>query len=345
MALLSGLFTYLVIATHHQERYRRAFSIGVFCFTFVAFLAIIGTDFSYTHNFATQHLNYIQYYYPFESFGGISFPCNRLISQLFIGQVEYTPGRELWMGILPTTAGKLLIAFVSFIAIGIFFGRSFCAWICPFGGLNEALSSSKKERWTLDILRVEKVASSGQRFHNLKSWVKDTKYALLAAVILMSIPLAFPVACALCPLLWFSSWPVFWVVMLLVAGFAIVLPFLNRRRWWCQICPFGALLSLLDKVSFFRVRINQNNCIKCLKCAHECSMFALTPKGIEGKGTPDADCIRCHRCAEVCPTQAIDLYWFNTSRKAQGVLIPLSIIVVLVWLSWFVLIMVDKVFG
>jgi Fe-S-cluster-containing hydrogenase component 2 len=72
-------------------------------------------------------------------------------------------------------------------------------------------------------------------------------------------------------------------------------------------------------------------------------MFALTAQAIEGKGTPDADCIRCHQCAEVCPTGAIDTYWVNTSKKAQGILVPLSIIVVLVWISWVVRIMVDKI--
>ncbi len=345
MAGLSGVFIYFVLTAHHQVRYRRAFSVGTFIFVLVSFAAIMGTNFSYIHQFAVEHLQYIQYYYPYESLGGIAIPCNRLVSQLFLGQVDYIQGRELWLGILPTSINNLLIAFIPFIIIGIFFGRGFCAWICPFGGLNEALATSKKERWTLNFLRVETATTNGLRFSGLKPWVKDVKYAFLAAVILLSIPLAYPVACALCPLLWFSSWPAFWVVMVLVAVFAIILPLMNRRSWWCQICPFGALLSLLNKVSLFRVRINKTKCTKCLKCARECRMFALTPQAIEVRGAPDADCIRCHQCAEACPTEAIDTYWLHTARKVQGVFVPLSIVIVLVWLSWFVFIMVDKIFG
>jgi polyferredoxin len=301
------------------------------------------TDTGYLHRFAVEHLEYIQYYYPQESTGGIDIPCNRLISQLFLGQATYLEGRELWQGILPTSLSALLIAFIPFILIGLFFGRGFCAWICPFGGLNESLTTGKKERWHLNFLRVETAAANGLRFSGLKPWVKDVKYAVLAAVILLSILLGFPAVCAVCPILWFSAWPAFWIIMGLVVLFSIILPLMTRRRWWCQICPFGALLSLTGRISFFRVRIDKDKCIKCMKCAQECRMFALTAQTIEGKGTPDADCIRCHQCAEVCPTGAIDTYWMNTSKKAQGILVPLSIIVVLVWISWFVLIMVDKI--
>jgi polyferredoxin len=342
MAVLSGIFIYFVITTHRLESYRRAFSFGLFVFVLIAFVAIIGTNFSYIRNFATEHLQYIQYYYPHGSPGGITIPCNRVIPLLFLGQAAYMPDQKVWLAIMPTSLNDLLIAFIPFIAIGIFFGRSFCAWICPFGGLNEALAIGKKERWPLNFLRNETATTGGLRFAGLKPWVKDVKYAVLAAVILLSIFLVFPAVCVLCPIFWFSSLPVLWLVMGLVAVFAITLPLMTRRRWWCQICPFGALLSLLDKVSFFRVRINKSKCTRCLKCARECRMFSLTPQAIEIKGVPDADCIRCNHCAEVCPTEAIDTYWFGTSKRAEGIFIPLAIVTVLGWLVWFVLIMASK---
>jgi polyferredoxin len=117
---------------------------------------------------------------------------------------------------------------------------------------------------------------------------------------------------------------------------------MTKRRWWCHICPIGAVFSLLNKVSFFRVRIDKKKCTKCLDCVQECRMYALTPDAVEGKGVPDADCIRCGRCIEACPEEAIDMYWFGTSRKARSLFISLAIIAVLAWYIWFVVIVVDK---
>jgi ferredoxin-type protein NapH len=342
MAVLGVVFIYFVLTTRRLERFRRFFSFSLFVFILIAFVAIVGTNFTYLRNFSSEHLQYIQYYYPTESPGGMNIPCNRLIPQLFLGRLAYMSGPEVWQGLLPITLNQLLFAFIPFIAIALFFGRGFCSWGCPFGGLNEILADGKKEKWPLNFLRKETTISGGLRFAGLKPWVKDVKYAFLAAIILLSISLAFPVVCIFCPILWFSALPAFWLTMILLVVFAVVLPLMNCRRWWCQICPLGALLSLLNKISFFRVKINKDKCIKCLKCARECRMYALTPKGIETNGEPDADCIRCNHCAEVCPTEAIDTYWFGTTKRAKGALVLLSIVTVIVWLIWFVTIMADK---
>jgi ferredoxin-type protein NapH len=342
VAVLSAFLVYFALTTHRLERYRRFFSFGLFVFILIVFVAIIGTNFDYLRAFGIEHLRYIQYYYPTESPGGMNIPCNRMLPQLFLGRIAYMSGPEVWQGLLPITLNQLLFAFIPFFAIALFFGRGFCSWGCPFGGLNETMADGKKERWSLNFLKKETTATNGLRFSGLKPWVKDIKYGVLAAVILLSIVFVFPAVCALCPILWFSNLFAFWLAIALVAIFAVVLPFMNRRRWWCQICPLGAILAILQPVSFFRVRIDKNKCTKCLKCAKECRMYAFTPQTIEGKGTPDADCIRCNRCAEVCPTQAIDTYWFGTSKRAKGVFVLLSIVTVIGWLIWFVAIVADK---
>ena len=147
---------------------------------------------------------------------------------------------------------------------------------------------------------------------------------------------------ARCPVLWLSAMPVFWTVIGLIAVFAVVLPFMTKRRWWCHICPMGAIYSLLNKISLFRVRIDKKKCIKCLDCVQECRMFALTPEAVQGKGAPDADCIRCGRCIETCSEDAVDIYWLGTQRKARSVFITLAIVAVLAWYAWFLVILADK---
>ena len=346
MALLSGVFTYFILNTRRVERYRRFFFIGVFLVVLVSFLVIIEIwNPGFILGWAPSHLSWMEYYIAGEPPGALSFPCNRVVSQIFLGRAYYLTGMGAWQTPFPATMGAFLLAMMPFLITGIVFGRGFCGWVCPFGGLPEAMSSGKKERWKLGFLTREVATGKGSRYTVLKEWVRDTKYGVLLAVILLSVFLSFPAVCALCPALWLSFMPVFWIVMALTVIFAIVLPFMNKHRWWCHICPNGAICTLLDKISFFRVRIDQQKCIKCMQCVQQCPMYAMTPSHVEGKGNPNTDCIRCGRCMETCPTEAIDIYWLKTRQKARSLFISLAIIAVLAWYIWFIAIMGDRIFG
>jgi polyferredoxin len=344
LAVLSGIFTYFLLTTKRMERFRLFFFIGLFVVILVTFSVIIeiwNPDFIL--NWAPQHLSWMKYYSSGEAPGTLSFPCNRMVSQVFFGQAAYLPGFWVWQTQFPTTLGAFLLVMLPFLVTGIIFGRGFCGWICPFGGLPEAMATGKRERWQLNFLKEKATTSGGFHYPKLKAWVKDARFGILLALILLSVFLAFPVVCIVCPALWLSFMPVFWIVAVLTVVFAIVLPFMTKRRWWCHICPIGATISILDNISFFRVRIDKEKCIKCMKCTQECHMFAMEPAAVEGKGAPDFDCIRCGRCIEVCPTEAIDIYWFKTPLKARSLFISLSIIAVMAWYIWFFVLIADKI--
>lgn len=75
-----------------------------------------------------------------------------------------------------------------------------------------------------------------------------------------------------------------------------------ERRFWCRnICPLGALLSVISRFSL-RKRMVNDACISCGKCAKTCPMNAID----DGyKDTSSRECIQCERCATVCPVEAI----------------------------------------
>ncbi len=170
-----------------------------------------------------------------------------------------------------------MLLLVPFVLTGIIFGRGFCGWICPFGGLVEAFVTGRKERWKLNLFKKYTSTKEGFRYEVLKEWVKDTKYGLLLGIILLSIFFAFPLVCIFCPVLWLESLTIFGVIMATLFVFAVVLPFMTKRRWWCHICPMGAIFSLINKISFFRVKLVKSKCIKCNDCVQECRMYAMTP--------------------------------------------------------------------
>lgn len=342
MATFGAGFTYFILSTQRMERFRRALFISLFVLALTSLIIIIATTGLDTFmRWVADHSK--EYYIQGQTIGAQSYPCTREVPQVFLGRAVFLPGLGLWSTRFPSSLNEFMLLMVPFVVTGLIFGRGFCGWICPFGGLNEAMVTGEKERWRLRFLKKEVVSESGFRYAGLKPWVKDVKYGVLAGVVLLSISLAFPIVCIFCPVLWLSAMPVFWTVIGVIAVFAVVLPFMTKRRWWCHICPMGAFYSLLDKISLFRVKIDKQKCTRCFDCVQECRMYALTTDAVQERLQPDADCIRCGRCIEACPEGAGDIYWLGTSRKVRALFLTLAIVAVLAWYIWFVVILADNV--
>lgn len=341
MAIIFGTFTFYILSTRRMERFRRVFYIGLFVVVLVSLLSIIaymGTD-----NFMSWvKIHEKEYYLPGQTIGTLSYPCTREVPQVILGRAQFIVGLGLWQTTFPSSLGIFLFLMVPYFLTGLIFGRGFCGWICPFGGLTEASVTGQKERWKLNMFKKQVTTKKGVRFEGLKEWVKDTKYGILLAVIVLSVALAFPIVCIFCPVLWLESLIIISVIIAIILIFAVVLPFMTKRRWWCLfLCPVGAVLALLNKISLFRIRMDKSKCIKCNDCVQECRMYALTPKAIEETRSPNENCIRCGRCIEICPEEAMDIYWLGTSRKVRHWFIALAIVAVLAWYAWFIIFLAD----
>jgi len=343
MAALSGSFTYCILNTKRKGSFQRPLYIGLFVVFLGTILAIV-----FVHNNAAAFLDWasrhtIAYYRAGESLRSTVFPCTLTISQVFLGRAaSYLPSTGSWLTTFPPSLNAFWLVMIPFAVTIAVFGRSICGWICPFGGLPEAMVTGKRERWQLNFLKKKIDKDNGIQYEGLKEWVKDIKYGVLLASVLLAIFLVFPVVCLFCPVLWLTSMPAFWTIIGLMIVFALALPFMTKKRWWCQICPLGALFAMLEKISLFRVRIDKKKCDRCMDCVYECRMYALTPDTLDKNGRPNEDCIRCGRCIEVCPEQAADIYFINTSLKVRNIFIALTITAILAWYIWFVFILLGK---
>jgi polyferredoxin len=343
MSLLTGTFVFLILRAKKIQNFRRVFYLGLFFVSITSLTIIVGNmDLSSFLSWARGHT--AEYYLPGQYIGTLSYPCTRQLAQVLLGRANYLPDLSAWQTAFPRNLDDFLILMIPYAFTGLFFGRGFCGWICPFGGLNELMVTGKKERWSLNFLKKKAKNDIDFRYSGLKDWVKDTKYGILLSVVLLSIFLSFPLVCVYCPVFWLSATPLFWSIAGLIVVFAVVLPFMNKHRWWCQICPLGAVAGLVDKINLFRLRIDKNKCVKCLDCVNECRMFAMSPRSVYCSGTPDADCIRCGRCIEICPEGAIELSLLNTHVKIRALFITLAVCSALAWYAWFVIILADKFF-
>lgn len=340
MGVLTGFFTFYILSARRMERLRRAFFIGLFALVLVSLIVII-VDMGMDTFMSWVEIHEKEYYLPGQTTGALSYPCTRELPQVLLGRANYLTGFGMWETVFPSNLGEFLVLMGPFVLTGLIFGRGFCGWICPFGGLTEAFVTGRKERWKMTMFKKQVTTESGFQYAGLREWVKDTRYGILLGLVLLSIAFAFPLVCIFCPVLWLESIPIFGVVIAVLLIFAVALPFMTKRRWWCLICPMGAVLSLLNRISFFRIRIDKNKCSKCLDCVQECRMYAMTPQDVEKGECISINCVRCGRCIEACPEEAIDIYWLGTSIRVRSWFISLAVVAALAWYIWFLVILAD----
>ena len=102
-----------------------------------------------------------------------------------------------------------------------------------------------------------------------------------------------------------------WKFSILLA--VVVLSVIFYRPFCKWLCPLGAFYALLNKVSLFQMKVDQNKCVSCGKCARACKMDVDVTK------SPNhTECIRCGMCIRACPTDAIRFrYGFGEGKDTQ----------------------------
>lgn len=183
----------------------------------------------------------------------------------------------------------------------LLFGRGFCAWFCPAGGLQESFSA----------------ASGNKRFSlGKKNWIK---YALWIPWF-TSIILLFLLADGerkVQPFYQLSSGISILEDMALIVYFSltllmVILTLIFGKRAFCHlICwmsPFMIIGNIFKRwlgIPSLYLKCNSNACNSCNLCNKYCSM-SLDVKQLVQKGDIlHPECILCGECVAVCPKKAI----------------------------------------
>ncbi|MGB9619421.1 MAG: 4Fe-4S binding protein [Armatimonadota bacterium] len=218
----------------------------------------------------------------------------------------------------------MLLFSVPVVVLTLVAGRFFCGWICPLGTCLDAARAAFFRARKAGVRRSEAQTS---RARQLKYYVL---FATLSAAI-VSAQLAYlldPITIitraftfALFPIVqlgiralagvgmnlsspWFPSDVQYYFRFnfLAAAVFVTIIGLSSfNRRWWCRnLCPLGALLAVISKVSIIRRQVDRR-CSKCSKCIPDCKMGAIPDDPTQYQAT---ECIYCYNCTHVCPTLA-----------------------------------------
>jgi ferredoxin-type protein NapH len=79
------------------------------------------------------------------------------------------------------------------------------------------------------------------------------------------------------------------------------------RRFWCRICPLGALTAIFSsftpfkQVALMRLYKDEQKCTKCGICKRVCPTQATQVYEKKGGDATESRCMLCARCVELCP--------------------------------------------
>jgi ferredoxin len=95
-------------------------------------------------------------------------------------------------------------------------------------------------------------------------------------------------------------------INLIVLGVVTALS-LAYRRFWCRICPLGALTALFsahrpfNKIALTKLLKNEEKCTKCGICKRVCPTEVTEIYEQKGGDVTKSNCMLCMRCVEMCP--------------------------------------------
>jgi NosR/NirI family transcriptional regulator, nitrous oxide reductase regulator len=151
----------------------------------------------------------------------------------------------------------VLVWFTLPLVFTLFFGRTFCAAVCPLGAVQELVA-----------VRPVKVPT----------WLDQSlgllAYVYLGAAVAFAATGTALIICRYDPFVEIFRLSGGLGMLIVAGGFLLAGMFIGRP--YCRyLCPYGAILGLLGRAARWRVRIPPQECIQCRLCEDVCPYGAI----------------------------------------------------------------------
>jgi MauM/NapG family ferredoxin protein len=227
----------------------------------------------------------------------------------------------------------LMVPALVLVVLSLFFGRFFCGWLCPMGGLLDfwrfawRIKTTRKETkyprvprilllfllvcalfglpfvgyfdpFSILVRGLVQAVYPAIRFIS-DSFFSYTYHNLPDAVNLVTEPVYAFMQATILP---FEQR---YYELTLVSGLILAAVFFSeffQSRFFCRnVCPLGALLGLFGRYGAMSLRGGDDSCGKCTLCRTGCRMGAVD----ENRKIQSSTCILCMDCMLKCPKQII----------------------------------------
>lgn len=240
-----------------------------------------------------------------------------------------------------TSVGVWTAGLVAVVALTALVGRVYCSTLCPLGTLQDVAihlaERKRRRRYRYDRPRyalhyavggvtlvafaagslillnaLEPFSNFGRMMDALvRPLVVGVNNSIAMAGSAIGVHTVQPVPFHL---------PGVWIFLAAAAALAVIVYLsYNHGRLFCNtLCPAGALLSLLSRVSLFRIVIDHETCLECGLCEKVCKAACIDA---DNKKVDYAACVGCFNCITACPTVGLK-YAGITGRKAGSAEAP-----------------------
>ena len=152
---------------------------------------------------------------------------------------------------------SVIVFFILPLVFALFYGRTFCAAVCPLGAIQDAvvLKPVKVPEWLANLLGV-------------------FPYIYLGLAVLFAATGAGFVICQYDPFVGFFRFGADFNMVIL--GMSMLLLGTVVARPYCRyLCPYGVLLNWMSRLSRRHVRITPDECNNCRLCEESCPFGAI----------------------------------------------------------------------
>lgn len=210
-----------------------------------------------------------------------------------------------------------IVSFIAIVAMSAVARKSFCGWACPVGTVSQYV-------WMIG----EKVFGRNFRIPAMGDiGLRSVKYILMVTFVgfILIMPSYFLLLYMLDEyymVVDVRMLNLFMDMSALTATVLISLMVLGVffKNFWCRyLCPYGALLGIVGKLSPFRVVRDESKCVHC----HSCSKHCPTLIDVESKAAvTSAECIGCMTCVSRCPKEGALEMGVKLGKKTRALRRP-----------------------
>lgn len=193
------------------------------------------------------------------------------------------------------------IVFTAMLVLSVFFGRLFCGYVCPGGGIQECAfevnDKAPKQGWRNNIkyviwilwIAVVIICYINRKRSITVNFFWQTEYGISVSE--------------------FYIYAVYYGIVLLIILPALLFGKRIFCHYFCWMAPFmviGSRIGKILRIPQLQISAESEKCTSCGKCSKVCPMSLDVKNMVESGKINDDECILCGMCADKCPKKVLN---------------------------------------